>query len=49
MYKQYLVTGATSQLGNHIVRMLLDQNQRVRVLVGPEEDTSSLNGMRILN
>ena len=47
MYKQYLVTGATSQLGNHIVRMLLDQNQRVRVLVGPEEDTSSLNGMRI--
>ena len=39
---QYLVTGATGQIGNTIVRMLLDNGKRVRVLVHPEEDTTPL-------
>lgn len=47
MYKQYLVTGATGQLGNYIVRMLLDNRQKVRVLVGEEEDISSLKDLPV--
>ncbi|HBZ78714.1 MAG TPA: hypothetical protein DEO39_08440 [Clostridiales bacterium] len=44
---QYLVTGATGQIGNTIVRMLLDNNKPVRVLVHPEEDTTPLAGLPV--
>ena len=44
---QYLVTGATGQIGNTIVRMLLDNGKQVRVLVHPEEDTTPLAGLPV--
>ncbi|HOO61591.1 MAG TPA: NAD-dependent epimerase/dehydratase family protein [Bacillota bacterium] len=44
---QYLVTGATGQLGNTIVRLLLDNQKQVRVLVHPEEDTTPLAGLPV--
>ena len=44
---QYLVTGATGQIGNTIVRMLLDNGKKVRVLVNPEEDTTPLAGLPV--
>ena len=44
---QYLVTGATGQIGNTIVRMLLDNQKKVRVLVNPEEDTTPLAGLPV--
>ena len=44
---QYLVTGATGQIGNTIVRMLLDNGKKVRVLVHPEEDTTPLAGLPV--
>ena len=44
---QYLVTGATGQIGNTIVRMLLDNGKQVRVLVNPEEDTTPLAGLPV--
>ena len=44
---QYLVTGATGQIGNTIVRMLLDNGKSVRVLVNPEEDTTPLAGLPV--
>ena len=44
---QYLVTGATGQIGNTIVRLLLDNNKPVRVLVHPEEDTTPLAGLPV--
>ena len=44
---QYLVTGATGQIGNTIVRMLLDNGKPVRVLVHPEEDTTPLAGLPV--
>ena len=43
----YLVTGATGQIGNTIVRMLLDNGKKVRVLVHPEEDTTPLAGLPV--
>lgn len=44
---KYLVTGATGQIGNTIVRMLLDNQKDVRVLVHPEEDTTPLAGLPV--
>ena len=44
---QYLVTGATGQIGNTIVRMLLDNQKKVRVLVTPDEDTTPLAGLPV--
>ncbi len=44
---QYLVTGATGQIGNTIVRMLLDNDKPVRVLVHPEEDMTPLAGLPV--
>lgn len=44
---KYLVTGATGQIGNTIVRMLLDNEKDVRVLVHPEEDTTPLAGLPV--
>lgn len=44
---KYLVTGATGQIGNTIVRMLLDNGKDVRVLVHPEEDTTPLAGLPV--
>lgn len=39
MYKQYLITGATTQLGKHIVQLLLENGENVRVLVNPDDTT----------
>jgi len=43
----YLVTDAIGQLGNTIVRLLLDHGQSVRVLVHPEQDITPLKGFPV--
>ncbi len=47
MIRQYLITDGTCQLGNVIVRMLLDNRQKVRVLVNPEDSMEALEGLPI--
>lgn len=42
-----LVTGATGHIGNVLVRALLDRGERVRALILPGEDTTSLNGLEV--
>jgi len=42
-----LVTGASGHLGNVLVRQLLEMGERVRALVLPNEDLSSLYGLPI--
>ena len=42
-----LVTGATGLVGNNVVRMLLDRDQAVRVLVRASCDTRPLDGLDI--
>lgn len=43
----YLVTGATGHLGNTIIRMLLEQKQRVRALVLPSDNTKAIEGLPV--
>ena len=43
----YLITGATGHLGNTIIRMLLEQKQRVRALVLPSDNTQALEGLPV--
>mgnify|MGYP001308189797 CR=1 FL=1 len=42
-----LVTGATGLLGNNVVRILLDQGKRIRVLVRNTSDAVPLEGLDI--
>lgn len=42
-----LVTGATGFLGNHLVRLLVDRGERVRVLVRPGADPRPLTGLDV--
>jgi dihydroflavonol-4-reductase len=42
-----LVTGATGHIGNVLVRKLLDQDEKVRVLIWRGEDTSPLNNLPV--
>ncbi len=42
-----LVTGATGFIGNHVVRLCLQQGDQVRVMVMPGEDRSPLNGFDV--
>ena len=39
MYQKYLLTGATTQLGKHIMALLLESGHSVRVLVHPDDET----------
>jgi len=43
----FLVTGATGHLGNTIIRMLLEQKQRVRALVLPSDNTKAIEGLPV--
>lgn len=47
MNKQYLLTGATSQLGRYIVSMLIENGDKVRVLVPQDEDRSCFDGIDV--
>ncbi len=42
-----LVTGATGHIGNVLVRELLSRGEKVRVLILPQDDVSSLEGLDI--
>jgi dihydroflavonol-4-reductase len=42
-----LVTGACGHIGNTLVRKLLDLGEKVRALVFPGEDTSSMDGLAV--
>ena len=43
----FLVTGATGLVGNNVVRLLLGQNRRVRVLVRASSDPRPLAGLPV--
>src|SRR5262245_41921171 len=43
----HLVTGSTGHLGANLVRRLLDDGQRVRVLVRPQSDPAALAGLEV--
>lgn len=43
----YLVTGSTGHLGANLVRRLLDDGRKVRVLVRPQSDLTSLDGLDV--
>lgn len=43
----YVVTGATGHLGNVVVKMLLQNNHNVKVLLLPNEDLSPLENLNI--
>ena len=42
-----LVTGASGFLGNHVVRLLAQRGERVRVLLRPTSDTRLLEGLAV--
>jgi len=42
-----LVTGATGHIGNVLVRKLLERGEKVRALILPGEDTTSLNDLPV--
>lgn len=43
----YLITGATGHIGNVLVRKLLERGKKVRALILPGEDTTSLEGVDV--
>ena len=42
-----LITGGTGFIGNHVVRLCLEQGDEVRVMVMPGEDRSPLQGLEV--
>ena len=46
--KLYLLTGASGHLGSTLLKLLLDQNERVRVLVLPNEERFIPKGVEII-
>lgn len=47
MCKQYLVTGGASQLGEHLVKMLIERGDSVRILIGNDDDASIFDGLDV--
>ena len=43
----YLVTGATGHIGNVLVRKLVERGKKVRALILPGEDTTSLDNVAV--
>ena len=43
----YVITGATGHLGNVVVKMLVEKNKKVKVLLLPEEDLSPIKDLDI--
>ena len=47
MNADILVTGATGHVGNALIRRLNDKGEKVRALIYPGEDTTSLRGLNV--
>ena len=42
-----LITGANGFIGSHLTRFLIQQGEQVRVLVRPQSDVRSLDGLPV--
>lgn len=47
MCKQYLVTGGASQLGEHLIKMLIEKGNKVRILIAEDDDATPFDGLDV--